>query len=229
MSGRAVLFDIDGTLLRAGGAGRRGLINAAARHFDLPQQVAAAAIEAIDFRGATDALIIEEMEWRLDRMLGGAHGEFIALYLEELDRALQGSVIEALVGGAELIAALEQAGVTVGLLTGNIREAARRKLAHINLAHLTERPGGFGEDGRERAELARTALQRLAAVPVPPERTLVIGDTPHDAWAAHAAGAQAVLVATGWTPLPELEQAGALAVLEDLQDSTLLWDLLERT
>jgi phosphoglycolate phosphatase-like HAD superfamily hydrolase len=58
--------------------------------------------------------------------------------------------------------------------------------------------------------------------PVDPARVWVIGDTPLDVQCARAVGANAVAVATGWTPLDELHATGADLVLEHLGDAARL-------
>jgi len=55
-------------------------------------------------------------------------------------------------------------------------------------------------------------------VRVHPADTVLVGDTPLDVDAAHAAGARIVAVATGPYTARELEQAGADTVLDDLTD-----------
>jgi phosphoglycolate phosphatase-like HAD superfamily hydrolase len=59
-------------------------------------------------------------------------------------------------------------------------------------------------------------MQRLAVHGITPREVVVIGDTEHDAAAAHAVGATAVLVATGWTSLTELQVCGAALTLPNL-------------
>ena len=55
-------------------------------------------------------------------------------------------------------------------------------------------------------------------MPVPHERAVLVGDTPLDVAAAHAAGARAIGVATGPFSVQDLEESGAETVLPDLRD-----------
>src|SRR5262249_8185346 len=109
---------------------------------------------------------------------------------------------------------LEGRGRCIGLATGNLEAGARIKLTRGDLWHRFPF-GGFGSDASERAELVRVAIRRGQSRL---GRTLsrseggVIGDTPRDVAAAHAAGAQAVAVATGGHSLDELRASGAEAV-----------------
>ena len=69
------------------------------------------------------------------------------------------------------------------------------------------RVGAYGSDEADRARLPALAAlraQTLAGVPVPPDRVVVIGDTPLDIACARAFGARAVSVATGGHRVEEL-------------------------
>src|SRR5690606_17172621 len=80
----------------------------------------------------------------------------------------------------------------------------------------------FGEESDDRNELARIALGRAAERAVPAaarERTVVIGDTPHDVACARAIGARALAVATGNYSVDQLAAAEPDVVLPDLGDT----------
>jgi len=226
---RAVLFDVDGTLIKAGGAGREALARGVARVLGAPLDAVRAHARAVDFRGRTDELLIEE----LVRRAGGEpeprlDARVVRAYLDELGLALAEVEVEVLPGVIELLAALElRDDVAVGLLTGNVREGARRKLDAAGLGWLAARDGGFAEDGRERDALARAAMARLAVQGVAPGRVVVIGDTPHDVAAARAIGARAVAVASGWTPRAELAPSRPDLLLDSLAEPRQVLDLLD--
>ena len=109
----------------------------------------------------------------------------------------------------------------LALLTGNFEPAAHIKLAHFGIANFFEW-GGFGEESRDREELARVAARRARERNVPQiarERAIVIGDTPHDVACAHAIGARCLAVATGNYSVDALAAADADIVLEDLSNT----------
>lgn len=226
---RAVLFDVDGTLIKAQGAGREALARGVARVLGAPLEAVRAEAHAVDFRGRTDELLIEELVRRAGGVPeAGLDARVVAAYLEELETALAEVVVEVLPGVPELLAALElRDDAAVGLLTGNVREGARRKLDAVGLGWLATRDGGFAEDGRERDELARAAMARLAAQGVGGGRVIVIGDTPHDVAAARAIGARAVAVASGWTPRAELEPCRPDLLLDSLEGPRRVLELLD--
>lgn len=225
---KAVLFDVDGTLVTAGGAGREALVRGASTALNVPAESARRAAAEIDFRGRTDELLVEELTARLGFDPAGLDARVVSAYLEALPVTLAAAPFVVLPGVRELVRALEARGdIVVGLLTGNIREAARIKLGPAGLAHLADRPGGFGEDGRARADVAKVAVARCEAAGAAPRQVVVIGDTEHDVTAAHAAGARAVAVATGWTEAAVLRACGADLCLPDLADPASIFTLLD--
>ncbi len=226
---RAVLFDVDGTLVKAGGAGREALARGVARVLGAPLDAVREHARAVDFRGRTDELLIEELVRRAGgEPEPGLDARVVAAYLDELEPALAEVEVEVLPGVLALLAALElRDDVAVGLLTGNVREGARRKLDAVGLGWLAARDGGFAEDGRERDALARAAMARLAAQGVVEGRVVVIGDTPHDVAAARAIGARAVAVASGWTPRAELAPSRPDLLLDSLAEPRQVLDLLD--
>ena len=98
--------------------------------------------------------------------------------------------------------------VVLGLLTGNVRSGARKKLGHFGLWDFFV-CGGFGDDHYERDDVARMAIAEMKAHlgrSVDVNDVWVIGDTPLDVQCARAIGAKVVAVATGWHPIEELER-----------------------
>ena len=79
----------------------------------------------------------------------------------------------------------------------------------------------YGSDATDRDELTRIALSRAALVygeVVRPARCLVVGDTPHDAEGAHAAGIKCVGVASHNFDAGQLMAGGADYVIASLKD-----------
>ena len=111
--------------------------------------------------------------------------------------------------------------IRLGLLTGNIERGARVKLETHRLNGYFP-TGGFGADGRTRAEVARVACGRLEALSgekVPPSSVFVVGDSRADVECGRTNGYSTIAVATGWTPRRELEEAGPDLLMEDLGDT----------
>jgi phosphoglycolate phosphatase len=215
------LFDIDGTLISSGGAGKAALEAALASEFGITQL-----IEKLQLSGRTDRAIIRDLF--LHHVIEDTPENWQRLqkaYLRHLPHYLQSHVGRVLPGVAALLERLcGRHDVAVGLLTGNVREGARVKLGHFNLHHYFAF-GGFGDRHFDRDDVAREALtevhQRFNGTVVP-ERIWVIGDTPLDIRCARSIGARAVAVATGWHTMEELSGHRPDVLLADLSDPALL-------
>jgi phosphoglycolate phosphatase-like HAD superfamily hydrolase len=123
-----------------------------------------------------------------------------------------------LAGVDELLPRLCKAGFLLGITTGAVEAAAHIKLARGNLNRFFSF-GGYGSDSADRGELTRKAIERAGEIlgsAVDSQRVLVLGDTPNDIAAAHAAGAIGVGVASGHYGQDELRGAGADYVLGSL-------------
>jgi phosphoglycolate phosphatase-like HAD superfamily hydrolase len=123
-------------------------------------------------------------------------------------------------GVAELLPRLVETGIVVGITSGAVEAATHIKLARAGLNQFFSF-GGFGSDSNDRGELTRIAIRRAGVVrgaELDPARVCVVGDTPLDITAAHAAGAVGIGVATGKYTLDQLEKAGADHALKDLAE-----------
>jgi phosphoglycolate phosphatase-like HAD superfamily hydrolase len=213
----AFLFDIDGTLISTGGAGKAALETALASEFGVRELRA-----QVPYSGRTDRAIvrdllvlhgIEETPATVRRLLDA--------YLGHLPLCLQKAQGKVLPGIAALLQRLSgREGAVVGLLTGNIRAGARAKLGHFDLFHHFTL-GGFGDRHLCRNDVAREALAEVRSRcngSVRPEHIWVIGDTPLDVRCARAIGARVAAVATGWHALDELAAEQPDLLLADLAD-----------
>lgn len=141
------LFDIDGTLLRAGGAGARALDAVFAARYGLE-----GAMRGIEAGGRTDPwLVAQVFETRLDRTATPAEIDGVLdAYLPELSRELASSTSFRVLPHVDesLTWLADRPGVALGLATGNIERGARIKLDH---AGLTPRFafGGYGCEDRK--------------------------------------------------------------------------------
>ena len=218
------LFDIDGTLLRAGGAGRRAVELALCEV--LEDDNGSVSLESVEFAGRTDPWIVRTalMQYGVTANDALIH-EVLRRYVAHLPRELElASAFEVLPGVLSLLAELTaRDDVVVGLGTGNTQPAAYAKLARGGLDSFFSF-GGFGSDHTDRAELLRTGLSRgLERAGARPggARVVVIGDTPHDVAAAQAIGAHCVAVSTGGYDGSALEAAGATVVVPDLSSAVV--------
>ncbi|HYE31360.1 MAG TPA: HAD hydrolase-like protein [Methylomirabilota bacterium] len=194
---RLVLFDIDGTLIRTGGAGVKAFERTFATEFNLP-----GAVEGINFSGRTDPSIVREAFLR--RGITPTEQHFQVFYdryvfwLDELLHQLDGAPCPGVETFIDDLHHLPKPPV-LGLLTGNIRLGAEIKLRHYNLwRHF--HTGGFGDDHEDRNTLAAIAKKRggeLIGARLSDDEVLVIGDTARDIECGQAINARVLAVGTG--------------------------------
>lgn len=223
---KLLLWDIDGTLLHASGAGVRALLGAMKSCFDVD-----ATAHGINMAGRTDLGIIAEL---FGKFLTKPLPRDLDRYLDEYHRILLREIKNGdtrLYPGVE--SALDEArgrgDIVQALLTGNTREAARVKLDHFSLGHFFQF-GAFGDENADRNALAELALVRAGEVTgtaFEPERTFVIGDTVRDVACGAAIGAHTVAVATGAHSADQLSACRPTAVLPDLSDAAALFAVID--
>lgn len=214
---RILLFDIDGTLVSTGGAGAVAWRQAFEELYGIPADIG----EFTD-AGMTDPDVgARTFEAVLDRKPTPHElTQLIQRRLEHLPEAVaQSTGYKVLPGVPERLRQLSRDGHLLGIITGNGDGAAHIKLQRADLNRWFTF-GAYAAAGGERADIVREAVQRGEAMfgqDVPNTEILVIGDTPLDVDAAHAAGCTAVAVATGHYDVDALREAGADHVLATLE------------
>lgn len=228
---RLVLWDVDGTLVRCGPATREVFSTVFA-------EVIGRSLgeHNVKFSGKTDPQIARELlefaqipshdverhlpqiTAALERGIAGLHERFRA----------DGCVLP---GVEKVLARLrDDPSVVQTLLTGNLAPNAAVKITAFELDDLLDlEVGAYGSDHADRRELVPIAIERVAekyGQRFRPEDTWVIGDSANDLACAVAGGARCMLVATGGYSVDELHALGADIVLENLEDTDAVVDLL---
>ena len=214
---RAVLFDIDGTILVTGGAGGVAWQRAFQELYGVEANVA----EHTD-AGMTDPEIAAIIFREVIGKEGSAaeRSKAIGAYLGHLPAAVAESPGYRIMPGIEeLLERLIDTGVLLGLVTGNIEAAAHIKLARAGLNRFFSF-GGYGSDSADRTEVTKAALARGSIVSggaLTDGACIAVGDTPRDVKAGHGAGIEVVGVATGSYSVEQLRDAGADFALETVR------------
>jgi phosphoglycolate phosphatase len=215
---RILLFDIDGTLVSTGGAGAVAWRRAFEELHGIPADigeftdagmtdpdVGARTFEAVLHREPTPHELAQLLQRRLE-------------FLPEAVAESKG--YEVLPGVPRRLRQLSRDGHLLGLITGNGDGAAHVKLARADLNRWFTF-GAYAGAGLDRPAIVREAVERgeaMLGADVPNAEVYVIGDTPLDIQAAHAAGCTAVAVATGHYDSAALREASADHVLETLEE-----------
>ena len=215
----AWLFDIDGTLLVTDGAARESFAHAVREQLGVVDDLG-----DIAFAGRTEPLILADiLRKHRAEFPDGEEARFWNSVFDHMRTIFHDGRGRLLPGVPELLGALAREPAWVaGILTGNMTEMARIKLARFGLANHF-RFGGFGEQAPDRDQLARRTVERARRqFGIAPGRCIVVGDTEHDVSCARAAGARVVAVATGPLTRAELEALRPDLALEDLSDTDRL-------
>ena len=196
---KAVLFDIDGTILNCNSAGRAALVKATLDIFGTIGRM-----EKVDFQGKTDPLILKEslsimgfsdkdIEEKSDLLK-----EKYFFYLQENIKTYEVTVYP---GIKEILHSLsERDDIILGLLTGNFTESAKIKLSSYDLNRFF-RFGVYGDDAPVRnllPEVAQKRISELFDLKIDFKNTIIIGDTIYDVRCAKYSGAVSIAVGTGW-------------------------------
>jgi phosphoglycolate phosphatase-like HAD superfamily hydrolase len=230
------LLDIDGTLVLTGGAGQKAFAQTLAANFGIPEITS-----RVLFAGRSDRAIAMDLfrEHGIEESLDNWR-RFCLGYLSRLDAALAAHQGFVLPGVTDLLTTLAgREDVVLGLLTGNVREGARRKLEFYKLWHWFAF-GGYGDDHVERCDIAAAAIaaarehingnaNRAAGNGSAFEgQVIVIGDTLNDISCGRSIGARCVAVPTGFTSAQELKLAQPDVLVETLEDIEPIVALLDK-
>lgn len=215
---KVVLFDIDETLVHTGGAGARSWAWA----FDQLYGVSAD-IGAHTSAGETDPQVGRKtFEAALDRK--PSYDEMARLYAKYLwhlaDNIWTSPDYRVMDGAVALLDRLGDAGVIIGVISGAMEGAARTKMEPGKLNRYFTF-GAYGSDSPDRTELTRMGIDKAARLhghELTADQVYVVGDTPRDIEAAHAAGATGIGVASGHYSFDELREAKADHVLNSLSE-----------
>lgn len=217
-----ILFDIDGTLLLSDGSGRAAVEVALRDVFNYTGDQT----RRLRFAGNTDRQILLEtlvpFGYTPEAIIARLP-EFSRVMAEALETIICEHHVYPLPGALELVARLTQdPRARLGLLTGNLAATAPIKLRAAGFNPDDFPIGAFGHEAADRSDLPPLAVQRAEAhwgETFPPERIVIVGDTPNDVICARSVRARTLAVLTG--PSSHREKIAAElpdVILADLTD-----------
>ena len=249
------LFDIDCTLIDGHGAGGRAIMRAIKEVYgvegdlgdysfhgrtdpgivrDLADLWGASDPEAVvgRYEGETQPQVVHDLAEQLgtpDDVIDSLVDACVARYVELVAEEVASVDIEVLPGVKELVTALAvDRRVLLGLLTGNVAEGARIKLAPTGLLPLF-RVAAYGSDSALRTELPPVAVgraERLTGRRFIGKEIVVIGDTPADIECGAGLGVKTIAVATGRHSPEELAAHRPDFLFADLGDWRAVYEAI---
>ncbi|MDX3855785.1 HAD family hydrolase [Streptomyces sp. AK02-01A] len=226
-----VLWDIDRTLLYAGGIDRMV-------YQELFQEIIGRAPEALPAKGTgiTMPLAVRELlsvngipNAELDHL----SQRIVARMPDQLDRHRDALRAHGYLmpGAVTALATVRRTPwVIPSVVTGNLRGSAEIKLSTFGLSDQVEIAiGGYASDDSHRPALVRIAQGRAQAAyghRFTWTNTVIVGDSLEDVRTGREGGARVIGIASGTTSAQDLAGAGADHVLRDLKDADRLVRLI---
>jgi len=209
----SLLFDIDGTLLRAGNAGMKAVHETLVEMFGEVQE------SGLVVHGRTDQGIMTDVFAGIGRDYQQHRDDFDRMYWSKLPGVMESSGGELLPGVAQLLEDLSAApDVALGILTGNARVPADIKLKFFGIEQYFSF-GGYGDHHSDRNQVAALAVKQAQlslGESFDADKIWVIGDTVNDIVCARSIGARVIAVETGGGTREALLEAEPDVVFADL-------------
>jgi len=207
MAIKAILFDIDGTLVDSNDC-----------HVTAWEEAFSGVGAAFDRQvlhdqigKGTDMLVptlLPDIDEDGQEKLGEAHGEaFKSKFLDQ---------VKAFPQARELLERVHQAGQQVVLASSASKAELDHYLDLLDARGLVAETTSSDdvEHTKPAPDIFATALKKIA--PLSPEEVIVVGDTPYDIEAAKKCGIAAIGLRSGKFPDQALQEAGAIAVYDDV-------------
>lgn len=204
---RAVIFDIDGTLLDSVDLHARAWVEAFA-HFGV--ETGFAEVRRQIGKGGDELMPVFVSEERIAR-----EGETIEAYRSDLFKRRYLSEVRPFPGVRPLFEHIRSAGLKIALASSGKRSEVEHYTEILEIGDLVDVATSSDDADRSKPhpDIFEAALAKLDGVP--PDAIIVVGDTPYDAEAAAKAGLRTVGLLCGGFPEADLRAAGCAAIYRD--------------
>jgi len=228
MMTKAILFDIDGTLIKGGNKTHREAFKETFREIYGKD----ADINEIKYSGKTDKRILVEVlqvrgipEADIYEKLEPAF-KFMEKYFEDNSRKEE-VIINS--GIEELLTRLSKRNHILGILSGNLPKIGWLKIKYAGLRHLFIL-GSFGNLSEDRVYLVEDSIRKIQKInpALKLKDIYVVGDTPHDIECGNISKVKTIAVATGRHPSTELRIYHPTYLFEDFSDTDTIIRSIEK-
>jgi HAD superfamily hydrolase (TIGR01509 family) len=205
----AVIFDMDGTLIDSVDLHAASWQRTFAR---FGHQIDYAAIRAQIGKGGDQLMPVFLPEDEIERS-----GKEMEQFRKELFAQEYLPQVRGFPGVSNLFRRILADGKRTALASSAKKDelAAFEEAAGVKGLVSEETSSDDAERSKPFPDIFQAALQRLS---LPADQAVVIGDSPHDAVAAHAAGIATIGVLCGGFPEADLREAGCIEIYRDPQD-----------
>jgi phosphoglycolate phosphatase-like HAD superfamily hydrolase len=220
---KLLLFDLDGTLVRADGAGRKALNRAIFNIYKIKQDGSKYNLAGkTDLRNFAEAIELTIGKRASRAAVDRVHKEYLKCLPHYMSVTLRSKKYRYPRGIRRLLKRLsKEKELILALGTGNMEKGARIKLEPSGFNKYFEF-GGFGSDAYSRPVLLKTAFRRAKkraeGKKLRAKDVYVIGDTPLDVSAGKAVGYKTVAVGTGYSDWKELKASNPDFISKDFRD-----------
>ena len=226
MNMKYLFFDIDGTLLNSGGAGKQAMLAALEKHLH-----DGSLLEGYCFAGKTDTQIIQDMVVRSEtpgKLVSEMVQRIAQSYVTNLANTLPETPGFRVYPDVRRVleACRAQPHFDLALLTGNLHQGARLKLEHADLWNYF--PWGvFGDISEDRVRLAQAAHKKLIRKygQIQARDIFIIGDTANDVRCGKAIGATTVALVSDFEPEVRLREQAPDYVLYSFRELCDVWNV----
>ena len=222
MTEKLFLFDIDGTLISPGPSARKAINQAIENFTGIPPN-----LQIKDVAGMTDRLIVKNAlekhgkDGDITEVINNIINDYLTLFENTYLESQEAFVFE---DALNLIHKVKENGLSLALLTGNVKRGAQIKLGRFDLMkHFLF--GAFGDEGETRNDLpivARDRAQEILGKSFKFEDIVLVGDTVEDAIAAKVNGCKSIVVCRRQEWYDDIVNAGADLIVESLDDSAIV-------
>jgi HAD superfamily hydrolase (TIGR01509 family) len=207
---RAVIFDIDGTLLDSVDLHARAWVEAF-RHFGVETQEAE--VRRQIGKGGDQLMPVFLPQERIAR-----EGKAIESYRSDLFKREYLDKVRQFPAVVPLFRRIREAGLTIALASSGKKDEVAHYQEILGIADLVDvvTSSDDAERSKPHPDIFEAAIGKLEGIPT--DAMIVIGDTPYDAEAARKAGLATIGVLCGGFPEADLSGAGCIAIYRDPQD-----------